>query len=208
MNGSQSETMSLGAETPGYRQQPPGTSAPGGPQASWPVATHGLADPRRKSPALACILSAMPGLGQIYVGYYSRGFVHAIVVGSIIAILNWTEHGSPQFPPQPAPFAPLLGIFLAFFWLYNIIDAGRRAALYNYALAGMGNVELPDDFTKSGIGGSLLGGAVLVVAGLLALSHTLFGLSLDWLKYWWPVAPLAFGVYLIAKAVSERNKTK
>jgi TM2 domain-containing membrane protein YozV len=199
--------MPVGAEAPGYRPQPAPTPAapPGAPQAAWPAAMPGLADPRRKSPALACILSAMPGLGQIYVGYYSRGFIHAIVVGSIIAILSWTEDPNAGHPQS---FTPLLGIFLAFFWLYNIIDAGRRAALYNYSLAGMTNVELPDDFTKTGIGGSLLGGAVLVVAGVVALSNTLLGLSLDWLRYWWPVAPLAFGIYLIAKAVMERGKAK
>jgi len=174
----------------------------------------GLSDPRRKSPALASILSVVPGLGQIYTGYYSRGFVHAIVVGSIIAILNWTEGGPPAAAgtihgPSPAgPLTPLLVTFMVFFWLYNIIDAGRRAALYNYALAGMANIELPEDFTKSGIGGSLVGGAVLVLAGIVALSHTLLGLSLDWLRFWWPVAPVAFGIYLIAKAVSEKNRAK
>ena len=45
-------------------------------------------DPRRKNPALAGILSAMPGLGQIYVGYYPRGFIHIMVVGILIALLN------------------------------------------------------------------------------------------------------------------------
>jgi len=40
-------------------------------------------DTRRKSPAIAAILSMMPGLGQVYVGYYQRGFVHAVVVASL-----------------------------------------------------------------------------------------------------------------------------
>ena len=46
-----------------------------------------LDDPRRKSPWLAAILSAMPGLGQIYVGYYQQGFINALVVGGLIAII-------------------------------------------------------------------------------------------------------------------------
>ena len=182
------ETMSASAEAPKVQPQPP----------AWPHPLTGLSDPRRKSPALACILSIMPGLGQVYVGYYSRGFVHAITVASIITVLNFEGVRALE---------PLLAVFLAFFWLYNIIDAGRRAALYNYALAGMANVALPEDFTKVGIGGSILGGAVLVVAGAVLLSKTLFGVSLDWVADWWPVAPILFGVYLIGKAIADRGKT-
>ena len=33
-------------------------------------------DPRRKSPVLALVLSLMPGLGQVYVGYYNQGFIN------------------------------------------------------------------------------------------------------------------------------------
>ena len=69
----------------------------------------------------------MPGLGQVYVGYYTRGFVHAIVVASIITVLNL----------EVLELEPLFAMFLAFFWLYNIIDAGRRAAMYNHVLAGV-----------------------------------------------------------------------
>ena len=183
------ETMTARAETPAAQPQP----------VAWAPPPAVLSDPRRKSPAFACVLSAMPGLGQVYVGYYSRGFVHAITVASLIAVLNSKTVVSLE---------PLLGTFLAFFWLYNIIDAGRRAALYNYALAGMANVELPQDFTKVGIGGSILGGAVLVVLGAILLSKTLFGVSLDWVADWWPVAPILFGIYLIGKAVADRSKTK
>ncbi len=207
MNATPYETMSVNAP-PAAAQAPP-VAAPqaAAPQAAWVRPVPGLSDPRRKSPAFACILSLMPGLGQVYVGYYTRGFIHAITVGSIIAILNASE--TPGVDGQAgleSPITPLLGIFLAFFWMYNVIDAGRRAALYNYALAGIGNVELPEDFTKSGIGGSILGGVVLVAFGLVAISHTLFGVSLDWLRYWWPLAPLAFGAYLIAKAVADRRR--
>jgi TM2 domain-containing membrane protein YozV len=49
-----------------------------------------MGDPRRKSPLFATFLSAMPGLGQVYVGYYQRGFINAVVVGTLIALLTST----------------------------------------------------------------------------------------------------------------------
>ena len=64
------------------------------PQAGWapPQPTTRPSDPRRKSPVLATILSVMPGLGQVYVGYYKLGFIHMIVFGTTIAILNTRFH--------------------------------------------------------------------------------------------------------------------
>ena len=108
-------------------EQIPNTTPP--PPAAGPSAAPRVpaADPRIKSPVIAGALSAMPGLGQVYVGYYQRGFVHIFVVAGIIALLAADVLG---------PLIPLAGLFLGFFWLYNMIDAGRRAALYNQALSG------------------------------------------------------------------------
>jgi hypothetical protein len=154
-------------------------------------------DPRSKSPTLAGLLSAMPGLGQVYVGYYQRGFVHIAVVASIVAILASSTVSALE---------PLLGLFLAFFWLYNIVDAVRRAALYNLALRGTSPGVLPEDFEMPGLRGSLLGGAVLIVFGSVLLLHTRFGMSLDWAADWWPVAPILFGAYLVYKAIRGRSQ--
>jgi len=155
-------------------------------------------DPRRKSPLFASFLSAMPGIGQIYVGYYQRGFIHALVVGSLIAILN-VEIG---------PLTPLAALFLAFFWLYNIVDAGRRAMLYTEALAGRTGIELPEDFKTPALQGSVPGGLAIVAVGGVLLSHTVFGVSLEWVNDWWPAALILFGVYLVARSVMARSETK
>ena len=152
-------------------------------------------DSRRKSPMLATFLSAMPGLGQIYVGYYQSGFINAIVVGTLIALLA-SELG---------PLTPLAALFLAFFWLYNIVDAGRRALLYNEALAGRSGIELPEDFKIPALSGSIPGGLAVVAVGGVLLSHTRFGMPLDWVNEWWPVALIAFGVYLVARSVMSRS---
>ena len=155
-------------------------------------------DPRRKLPLLALVLSAMPGLGQVYVGYYQRGFVHALVVGSLIALLA----------SNIGPLTPLAALFLAFFWLYNIVDAGRRALLYNEALAGRTGIDLPEDFKAPAIGGSIPGGLAIIAVGGVLLSNTLFGYSLDWIRDWWPAALIMFGVYLVGRSIMGGPSTK
>jgi hypothetical protein len=181
MNGTQERAEPM-------TQQPPAHPAP--------QVTARIDDPRRKSPPLACILSAMPGLGQIYVGYYQRGFIHALIIAGMFFILNVLGERSALFPPTM--------IFLFFFWFYNIIDAGRRASLYNQLLLGTETVELPEDIRMPGVRGSIFGGLILIIAGGIILSHTAYGLSLDWIEDWWPVGLFLIGGYLIVKGVQER----
>ena len=148
-------------------------------------------DPRRKLPLLALVLSGMPGLGQVYVGYYQRGFVHAIVVGSLLSLL---DNGM-------GPLDVLGSLFLAFFWLYNMVDAGRRALLYNEALAGRAGIDLPEDLKSPAIRGSIPGGLAIIAVGGVLLSNTLFGVPLDWISNWWPAALVIFGVYLVGRSI-------
>jgi len=155
-----------------------------------------MRDSRSKSPAFAALLSMMPGLGQVYVGYYQRGFIHAAVIASLISILS---SGAVE------GLNPLFSLFMAFFWLYNIIDAARRASLYNDALAGNPTIELPQDFKTPGFRGSIFGGVTLIAGGFILLLHTRFGISLDWVEQWWPVAPMIFGAYLLVRAIQERR---
>ncbi len=177
-----------------YPQQAPAAPAQPAPPPA-PALSPATNDPRRKRPLGAAILSIVPGLGQVYVGYYKQGFTNAITVALLISFITL----------QIVPLIPLAGIFLGFFWLYNIVDAGRRASLYNQALAGGGDIDLPDDFEAPSLGGSLAGGAALILIGLVLLSNTAFGASLEWLESWWPVALIGFGAYLVYKARSDKS---
>lgn len=154
-------------------------------------------DPRRKSPVLALVLSLMPGVGQIYVGYYTQGFAHALIAASIIAVLS-ADLGRG--------YEPFLGVFLAFFWMYNVVDAWRRAVFYNNALAGLGPAALPEEFAITAGRGSLGAGIGLVVVGAVLLSHTLFNVPLDWLERWWPVAFIGVGVWLLYPSLAGRKR--
>ncbi len=159
-------------------------------------------DPRRKSPVLAFLLSGMPGLGQVYVGYYNQGFLNMAVCGGTIFLLNATGrtyghvHGLDAF----------LGFFLAFYWLYNMVDAYRRAMFYNQSLAGLGPVEIPEDMKMPKARGSLAGGVALILVGLLLFANTALGMSLDWLDQWWPIGLVLLGAWLVYRSVSEKQK--
>lgn len=166
----------------GTQTPPPGTGWQQGP-AGWGNTTE------QKSVALATALSMMPGLGQIYAGFYQRGFLNIAVVAATITLLNeW----------QLRPLHPLLGIFLSFFWIYNMIDAARCAQAVNRALRGGRTIDLPE-LPMGLMGSSRLSGMILVAAGVLLLGVTAFGLDLGWIRDWWPVVLIVLGVRLVMK---------
>ncbi len=191
MNMGALDPASAGA--PQAAVQQPAVQQPAPRAGLWHPTQGQMFDPRRKTPLLAAVLSVFPGVGQLYIGYYVRGFViAAIFFLTIITAANSNE-----------PVGPVLGMFAAFLWVFNVIDAGRMAALYNHAAAGTDTVELPEDFKLPKMGGSIIGGAVLLVFGGIALSNTAFGYSLAWVELWWPVFPFALGAYLFARGVMD-----
>lgn len=148
-----------------------------------------------KSVSLATILSLMPGLGQIYVGYYMRGFIHMAVVACTFTALS--------VGPPPG-VEPLFGFSLSFFWLYNMIDAYRRAKLYNLTVNGMTDIPLPEDVNIP-FQGSIAGGVALIIIGGLFFARTVLGIPIGWIADWWPVAVIGMGIYLVVKAVKSRQ---
>jgi hypothetical protein len=175
------ETQAGGTPNPG----PPGYNPPSGVPYAPPVA-----NPLRKSAVLATLLSMFPGLGQVYVGYYQVGFAFGLTMITTIAML------ASQFGRGKEPF---LGVFLAFFWIFNMIDANRRAQHYNRSVEGLKGEEIPEGFKTAGGLGSVPVGVILVVVGGLFILDLNFGVSLSWIEDWWPLAIVAFGIYLIRK---------
>jgi hypothetical protein len=139
----------------------------------------------KKSPFLAGLLSVMPGLGQVYVGYYVSGFVNILVVAGTIAVLNSMEH-------HHSDMEAFFGLFLGFFWLFNVVDATRKASLYNLYQTGERPEKLPTD-------SPLVGGAILLLVGLLFTLKFTLGLDMDWLQHVWPLGLVLGGAYLIWK---------
>jgi len=139
--------------------------------------------PMQKSPTLAAVLSLMPGLGQVYVGYYLAGFINILVIALLINVVAHM-HG-----PGPQPF---LGLFIAFFWLFNMFDAARRATLYNRCIAGTREVAPPTD-------SPLVGGVILLIIGILLTLAITFDIRLAFLETIWPLILVAAAVYLLVK---------
>jgi TM2 domain-containing membrane protein YozV len=183
-----------------FGEQPLG-SQPAAPRLSGPQPALGWnhpgpRDPRRKSPLLAVLLSIMPGLGQVYVGNYRRGFIHILVVAALITLLA----------NDLGPLAPLGGLGLAFFWMYNMIDAGRRATHYNMLLEAEAGAVFPEDIDFTSASGSRAGGIVLIVVGFLFLMNTRYHWHFDWVEEWWPLGFMILGAYLIYKDMQARKE--
>jgi len=70
---------------------------------------------------------------------------------------------------------PVVGLFIAFYWLHNIVDAGRRPASTNQALAGLRPMDLPEDVQMPQPLGSLVGGVPAHRGRLMLFAHTMFG---------------------------------
>ena len=166
--------------------------------ARWDRQAGLVADPRRKHPMLAIALSAMPGLGQIYVGYYQQGITLVIIAGALFTV----SVQSRLFGLHP--FEPLLVMSTMFTWLYSCVDAGRRASLYNQALAGLRPMDLPENQLTPEWHGSLVGGAGLVVFGVVLFFHTMFDMPMEWVTRWWPLALVLVGAWLVYASVKSR----
>ncbi len=144
------------------------------------------------NPTVAGILGAIPlGLGAVYCGQYAKGLAHLGIV--VLAIV-----GLSSDLPWQADTA--LGIFLGFFWVYQILDAVRTAR------AIQADEPAPDPFglaSTFGTGEKIdttkvpAAAAILIGLGVLFLINTVFDFSLH---RFWPIILIVIGVWLFAKS--------
>jgi hypothetical protein len=146
---------------------------------------------QRKSPGLAAVFSIIPGIGQVYIGYYTAGFINFLVVAGTIAVLSSTG--------DPEGLAPFLGCFLSFFWIFNMIDAWRKAKLYNQYMIGEFEEKLPTD-------SPLFGGVALLILGLLLTLEITFDVDVEIFENIWPIGVIAAGAFMIWRYVRARGE--
>lgn len=148
----------------------------------------------RKNPVLAAFLSLFPGMGNVYNGLYMRGLTFFLIIASLIAVADRSNN-------------PLFGFGVAFFWLFNVIDAYRQATLINYGYAqDLGMTDLPKHPRASQ--GGLAAGIILTVIGLIAFLDRFFVIDLEWLVDFWPLALMGIGLWLIVAAIRDRRKAE
>ena len=145
----------------------------------------------RKNPALAALLSAVPGMGNIYNGLYLRGITFFLVVATLIVIVTRGHD--------------LFGMAIAFFWIFNVLDAYRQATLINYGYAqDLGLLDLPRHPRASQ--GGLVAGVLLTLIGLFAVCDRYFDVRLDWVFDLWPFALVVAGLWLIWGTIRDRRR--
>jgi len=146
----------------------------------------------RKNPILAALLSAFPGIGHAYNGLYMRGVTFFLIIMSLIAIADRQDI-----------FAPVV----AFFWVFNVIDAYRQATLINYGYAqDLGLVDLPRHPRASQ--GGLLAGVLLSLIGLFAALDRYTVIRLEWIVDLWPFALLVAGAWMIWASLRDRRRAE
>src|SRR3981081_2514423 len=145
------------------------------------------------NPTVAGILAGFfPfGVGAVYTGQYAKGLAHLAIF--VLLIAGCTSGGDvlPGFS----------GIGIAFFLVYQIIDAVRSARAIQAGL------PAPDPY---GLGATFGGGAkietskipmgavVLIALGVLFLLHTM-GFAEYGLERFWPLILIGLGAWLFAR---------
>ena len=152
------------------------------------------------NPTVAGILAGFfPfGVGAVYCSQYAKGLAHlAIMVFLIVA----------QTQDIPGYLHAILGVGIAFFYVYQIIDAARTAKALQlgeappdpFGLASMfggGGPPAPAGEKTAEPTRVPVAAVILIGLGVLFLINTAFDFSLH--RYW-PLILIVLGVYLFAK---------
>jgi hypothetical protein len=134
------------------------------------------------------------GVGAVYTGQYAKGLAHLAIFVLLIAGANASDHGHNE------ALGIICGFGIAFFYVYQIIDAVRSARAIQTAQ------PIPDPFgLAANFGGGAkietskvpIGAIVLILLGVLFLLHTM-GLGLE-LDRFWPLILIGLGGWMFAR---------
>jgi hypothetical protein len=141
------------------------------------------------NPGAAFGLGFIPGVGAIYNGQYAKAFVHVVIFGVLISILDSRVVRGLE---------PLFGLMIPVFIFYMAFEARNTA---RKRLAG----EPVDEFSGLISGDSPVGrsmGAVFLIAlGAIFLANNLGWFDLETIFKFWPLLLIALGVSMLAQRV-------
>lgn len=150
------------------------------------------------NPGLAGILGAIPfGVGAIYCGQYTKGLVY---LGIFVFLVVSLSSNLPDY------LYPILGITMAFFCIYQIIDSVRTAKAIQAGQPVPDPLGLTAAFSpgekpirkRDSYAGVPAGALVLIGLGILFLLHNL-GLWFLRPGVLWSLAWIALGMWLFVR---------
>ncbi|MGA8025500.1 MAG: DUF5668 domain-containing protein [Bryobacteraceae bacterium] len=148
--------------------------------------------PVQTSPGLAFALGCIPGVGAIYNGQYLKGFVHVVIFGLIISLLNSGESGAGE---------PFLGIMLAAFVCYMPFEAYHTAKKRQI---GVRSDEWSSLMSQSRYAGRApIGPIFLILIGVLFLLDSLHLIEFRQVGRFWPVILIVVGAYMLYSRVTS-----
>jgi hypothetical protein len=152
------------------------------------------------NPALAGILAGFfPfGVGAVYTGQYAKGLAHLLIFTAIIWGLS----------SGPGSLAPILGLGMAFFYVYQIVDAIRTAHAVRAGQPAPDPFGLAQTFSpgdRTDVKRIPMAAVILIGLGVLFLLNTTVDLGMDRL---WPLFLIGLGVWLFAKRFGLAGGTR
>ena len=145
------------------------------------------------NPTVAGILAGVfPfGVGAVYTGQYAKGLAHLAIFGLLIAGCNANSDILPA----------ICGVGIAFFVVYQIVDAVRSARAIQAGLPAPDPYGLAATFgggVKSDSSRVPVGAIILILLGVLFLLHTAGMFEVGFERIW-PVFLIALGGWLFAR---------
>jgi hypothetical protein len=152
------------------------------------------------NPAVAGILAGFfPfGVGAVYCSQYAKGLAHLVIFGMLIFGVG--HAGSWDF---------LFGFGIAFFYVYQIIDAVRTAHALQAGQPAPDPLGLAQTFSmgeKFDSGKVPMGAVVLIGLGVLFLLHTM-GIMEYGFDRFWPLLLIFFGGWLFYRNWERARRT-
>jgi hypothetical protein len=144
------------------------------------------------SPGLAFLLGIIPGVGAIYNGQYVKGFIHVVIFGVLIAVVNDDQ--------MSGNLQPLFGMMIAVWVFYMAFEAYHTAKRRQL---GQPVDEFSSIVPRAGNPAQFpLAPTVLIAVGLLFLLHNLNIIRIGELIRYWPVALICLGAYMLYERLS------
>jgi len=141
-------------------------------------------------PVLAGLLGLVPGLGAVYNGQYVKGFLHVIIFGLLIALVD-SSHGGP-------PFILMLMLMV----LYMPIEAYRTAKALRRGekvdeLSGLISELMRSSSESPAVG------VVVIAVGVLLLLFNLGVFRFEAVLPFWPLLLIGFGAYRLYTSIVQ-----